>query len=229
MPLRAPWRRQTVGKTDVITATALQIFPQCPTYGFTSRPTYLVKAILREGGYERRDRKWAEPLHFYDGMPIGEKPQADIEAIAEFFHAMGGTTERFLFKDYADFKSCRLDETVATADQPFALTDDSPQEYQLVKAYTVGSLQTLRTIRHPIGATLRVENDSGVEQAASRWTIDEDTGILTTGGTFVGTPGHWGGEFYVPCNFAADIAIEISNFKIMSLTCSIKELRPEVS
>lgn len=217
-----------------VIASLLPTFPTCPGYQFTSRPTYLVSTVTRRGGYERRDRKWSEPLHVYDGVPFGERPWADIAAIAEFFHAMGGTAGRFRFKDWADYKSCRIDGTISAADQPFLFTPGSPGGYQLVKRYIAaggssGSIVTTRTIRHPIGSTIRVSNQSGVEQDPSTWTIEEDTGFLVPGGGFTGTPGSWGGEFYVPARFAQDLDVVVSNFEIMSLSCSIRELRAEDS
>lgn len=209
----------------MITATALPIFPICPTYGFSSRPDYLVKITTREGGYEKRDRKWSEPLHYYDGAPMGPAAEQDIEAIASFYHAMGGLHQRFLFKDFADFKSCYVSDTVSATDQAFV--DLGGGAYQLVKTYTVGSFSTIRTIRHPKGDTIVVSNNGGVPQADTLWTVDEDTGILTTEGGFTGTPGAWGGEFYVPCRFDGELRVEIVEKQIMSLGISIKELRPD--
>lgn len=211
----------------MITATTLPLFPSCPSYGFSSQPDYLVKIVQREGGIERRDRKWEEPLHFYEGAPMGPRPQADIEAIARFYHAMGGTHRRFLFKDFADYRSAALDDDITPLDQAFV--DLGGGQYQMVKTYEDESsiYSTIRTIRHPVGSTIRVANTLGAEQASSRWTINEDTGILTLDGSFVGTPGAWGGEFYVPCRFDAPCRTEIVEFKIFSLVCTIREVRPE--
>lgn len=209
----------------MITATTLPIFPVCPTYGFTSRPDYLVKITSREGGYEKRDRKWAEPLHYYDGVPMGPAPQADIEAIASFFHAMGGIHQRFLFKDFADFRSSALDLPITALDQGFV--DLGGGLYQMVKTYATGAYSTVRTIRHPIGSTVTVANNSAAVQSAADWTVNEDTGIVTIGGGFTGTPGAWGGEFYVPCRFDGDLSVEIVEKEIMSLGVTIRELRPD--
>ncbi len=211
----------------MITATTLETFPNCPTYGFTSRPTYRVKTVEREDGSERRDRKWQEPMHVYDGVPLGNRREADMYAIYEFFHAMGGTHDRFRFKDWVEYKSCDIGGTPAPSDQPFITGPGSPGGYQLVKQYIAGTRITQRTIYHPKGDTIRVQNQSGVEQAAGTWTIEEDTGLLFPGGGFSGTPGGWGGEFYVPARFAADIQVEIVNYQIQNVSCTLKELRRE--
>lgn len=212
----------------MITTTLLPTFPGCPTYGFTSQPDYLVKIVTREGGYEKRDRKWQQALHRYEGMPMGERPQRDIEAIAEFFHGVGAQTHKFRFLDYADFKSCRLDDDASALDQPFITGPGSPGAYQLVKVYPASPARTTtRVITQPNGGTIRVANEASIEQAAGTWTIEEDTGLLVPGPGFAGVPTSWGGEFFVPCRFDGPLRVEISNFEIQSLACSLIEVRPE--
>ncbi len=211
-----------------ITATTYETFPRCPTYGFKQRPQYFTKITGRAGGSERRDRKWQEPLHWYEGAPLGNARSRDMERVRDFFHAMGGDHQAFRFKDWADFKSCGVTETPTPADQPFVALGGSA--YQLVKQYrarSTGGPVTVRTICLPKGDTIRVQNQSGVEQASSTWNINEDTGVLTTLGGFSGTPGAWGGEFYARCRFAADLELEIVNHEILSCIATLKELRPE--
>lgn len=213
----------------MIVASELAVFPECPSYGFTSQPDYLVKIVAREGGYEKRDRKWSQPLHYYEGVPMGPRGQEDIETIVQFWHAMGGTHQEFLFIDYVDYKSCLLDDDVSALDQPLEVLGGG--QWRLVKSYEEAGAsteyETLRTITKPKGSTILIANELGAVQASSRWTIDEDTGILTIEGSFVGTPNSWGGEFYVPCRFDGALRTQIANKKILDLQCSIREVRPE--
>jgi len=211
----------------MITPSTLPLFPGCPTFGFTSRAQYLVKKIEREGGFERRDLKWREPLHYYEGVPIGKKPQADIESVLRFWHALTGEFVRFRFKDWVDYKSCALDATPGPTDQPIQALTGSPGAYKLSKQYVEGLFATVRTNILPKGDTIRIANESGVEQASSTWTIEEDTGYLTTTGGFSGTPTTWGGEFYVPVRFDTDPQFEIVSHKVQSVTVTLRELRPE--
>lgn len=213
----------------MLVADTIETFPQCPTYGFSVDPFILVKIIEREGGYESSDRKWAHPRRRFDGVPIGDKPQADIERILYFWLAVGGTDGEFRFKDYTDFKSCLLDDDVTPVDQPLVFVDDSPSGYQLIKQYTFGSLTYERTIRRPRGSTIRVANETGTEQVASRWTLNESTGILTTLGGFVGTPTTWGGEFDVLCRFSGPFIPEISNKQIQRADVHICEKRERLA
>ncbi len=210
-----------------VVASTLQTFPNCPSYGFSSQPDYLTKKVMREGGQERRDRKWAQPLHRYNGTPMGDRPQADIERILNFWHAMGGEFEAFRFLDYVDYKSCGLDATPLPTDQPFTAGPGSPASYRLAKRYAVGSLIQDRPIYRPDGSTIRVANEFGVEQVSSRFTVDENTGLVAPNGSFVGVPTFWGGTFYVKVRFDGPFAPEIVNQKILGLTCSLCELREE--
>lgn len=201
-----------------------ETFPGCPTYGFTAAPNYLVKITKREGGYERVDRKWSRPLTDYTGVPTGDQPEEDIERILNFWHAMGGMSTYFRFKDWVDYRSCFFKANVSALDQPILASGDSPASYQLVKQYVAAKGTTqLREIMRPIGSTILVANETGTLQ--SDWTLDESTGILTPGGSFSGTPHSWGGEFDVWVRFDAIFNPSISNYQIMNATCQLTEKR----
>lgn len=202
-----------------------EIFPGCPSFGFTSGPRYKTKIIEREGGYERRTRKWSRPLHRYVAVPMGNRVEEEIQEILYFWHAMGGMATGFRLKDHADYKSCKTHETPTPLDQPFVFQEDSPSGYQMVKTYTFGSLEQIREIYKPKGDTIRVANEAGVEQPDTAWTLDEGTGLLTPEESFVGTPTAWGGEFYVYARFDSTLDVAISNQRIQACDFSIAEIR----
>lgn len=206
----------------MFTEDTTAIFPECPTFGFTSSPRYLVKIIEREGGYERRTRKWSRPLHRYTAVPFGQRPEADIQRILYFWHAVGGMATGFRFKDYADYKSSPLQDDVAPTDQPFVVVGET---YQLVKTYAFAGLEQVREIYKPKGDTIRVANELGVEQAADRWSLDEATGLLTPLVGFAGTPTTWGGEFYVYARFDSELEVEITQRRVQSCSVSMAEIR----
>lgn len=209
----------------MLTSDTAAIFPACPTYGFTSSPRYLVKKIMREGGFERRNRKWARPLHSYSAVPTGDRPQADIEAVRDFWHAMGGEELCFRFKDYVDFKSCGLAATPLATDQPLIPTDDSPASFQLVRQYIVGARIQEREITRPIGSTILIANEFGALQAGSHWQLDESTGKLVTLAGFTGTPTSWGGEYHVWVRFDGDASFTVSNFEAQNAQFMLTEQR----
>lgn len=205
-----------------IVPDTLETFPECPTYGFTVEPRYLVKAIERDGGNERVDRRWSRPLSFYTAVPMGDRAEEDAQNVLVFWHAVGGMGGRFRFKDFADFKSCKVNEEPTAYDQPFEVS--TGPTYQLIKAYKYGSLTQLREIIKPVGLTMLVANDSGAIQ--TDYTIDEGTGILTPGGTFVGTPASWGGEFDVYVRFTSNLSLALSQNKIQNISFTLRERRP---
>lgn len=210
-----------------IIADTLPIFPACPTFGFAAIPQILTKHVKREGGYEKSNRIWDQALRQFNSVPLGQQSEADMYAVLNFHHAIGGTSSAFRFKDWTDFKSCAIDDDVAATDQLLVYDPGSPGGFQLWKQYTYSGLTHSRRIYRPLGSTIRVANELGVEQSSSTWTLDEGRGILTTSGGFSGTPTTWGGEFYVKARFAQDPEFEISNYRIQRCTCAIIEKREE--
>lgn len=206
-----------------ITPDTTPTFPTCPGYGFRADPFFLVKIIAREGGFELVDRKWSQARRTFDGVPIGDRVQEDIEDILYFWLAVGGMGGEFRFKDWTDYKSCRVGQWVTATDQPLVARDTSPLTYQLVKQYAVGSLTHTRNISRPIGETVLVANEVGVEQ--SDWSLDEATGILTPGATFAGVPTAAGFFFDVLCRFNDSFAPQITNQEIQSAEVSLIEKR----
>lgn len=206
-----------------ITADTTPSFPTCPAYGFRADPFILVKIIAREGGFELVDRKWSQARRQYDGTPLGDRAQEDIEDVLYFWLAVGGMSGRFRFKDHTDYKSSRVGAPVTELDQPLLALDTSPVTYQLIKEYTVGALTHTRPIRRPVGATVRIANEVGAEQ--SDWTLDEATGILTPGGGFSGVPNSAGFEFDVLVRFNDSFAPQITNHEIQSAEVSLIEIR----
>lgn len=214
---------------SLIVPSTLELFPECPTYGFTVQPQYLVKIVAREGGFERVDRRWSRPLNVYTAVPMGNRDEADIQSILYFWHAMGGRATKFRFKDWADYKSCPVQNDTAPTDQPFELVtlDDSSTGYRLIKVYQVGSLSQVREITQPMGSSISVKNNSGSIQ--HDWTLDEDTGILKPGDTFTGTPHSWGGEFYVPVRFDSELSVQTSDKQIETVDFTLTEKRISLS
>lgn len=210
----------------MIIADPMPVFPKCPGLGFTGQPDYLVQIRPRDGGWERRDRKWSRPLHRYTGVPITDRVIGDIQDVLEFWHAVGGRSYPFRFCDRADFKSCKTHQDYSALDQPFVpITGES---YQLVKVYHAGALSQVREITRPIGSTILIANELGAVQDPDSYELDERTGILTITPTeFEGEPTSWGGLFDVKCRFDSDLAVTVSEPDLHNLTIAVKELREE--
>lgn len=209
----------------MITADPAPVFPLCPTFGFGVTPNLLVKIVAREGGYERRNRIWRNFLSAYDTTNLGDQRQEDIEQVIDFYKAVGASENSFRFKDWTDFKSCKLNQEPEELDQPIISSGDSPASFRLVKQWIAGPFAQQRIIQRPIGATILIANQDGDLQSAADWTLDEATGLLSIGGGFSGTPSTWGGEFDYWVRFASAINPVFSNHKIISLTVQLQETR----
>ncbi len=209
--------------STIIADTQYATFPECPGFGFTVEPRYMTKAIEGEGGQEILKRRWDRPLSFFTAVPTGNRDADVIQTLLNFWHAVGGTSNRFRFKDWTDYKSCKTTQTPTMLDQPFAILDGG--QYLLIKQYIAGTLTQNREIYRPVGSTIVVANTLGAAQ--TDWTLDESTGILTPGGGFVGTPGSWGGEFDLPCRFLTEYSLSvIDGVDIQSGSFTLRECKP---
>lgn len=185
----------------------------------------MVKAIEREGGFERVDRRWSRPLCFFTAVPTGKRDTTVIYDILNFFHAVGGQSNGFRFKDYTDFRSGPVYATPTADDQVFEVVTGG---YQLVKQYVAGNMTQLREIYRPKASTLLVKDSGGTVH--TDYTIDETTGILTPGGGW--TPASWGGEFDLWCRFTSDVSMvfeegqEGTEGAILSANFTLRERRP---
>jgi uncharacterized protein (TIGR02217 family) len=199
-------------------------FPGCPSFGYVSSPKYSTTISALASGREFRNRNWARPLCSIE-VTVGPRREAEIQELLEFWHAVGGQELAFRFKDYADFKSCRVNEDVSEIDQPFEVVTGSPSGYQLIKQYVAGVRTQIRYISKPVEGTIVVANTLGDIQDSSRWSIDYTTGILQTLPGFVGTPGSWGGEFDVPVRFDSEFPISLIDYRIESVAFMLQEIR----
>lgn len=202
-------------------------FPACPGYGFTVIPDYDDTVVERANGRRTVNVNWQYPLMLFSAVPMGEKAEDDMHRVLRFWHAGAGRANRFLFKDYTDFKSSVVfSDAITFNDQQVILNpDDSPASWQLYKRYRDDDnlLSQLRIIQKPVQGTIRIA-DEGVElDEGPDWTLDYDTGIVT----FAVEPESptWGGEFWVPCMFETKPAFVITNKRIQASEFSLRELR----
>lgn len=198
-------------------------FPQCPSFGYTVRPNYSVTISEASSGWERRNRNWARPLHKFD-CTVGPRAVEDIQELLDFWHALGGPEVGFRFRDYNDYKSCQVQETATRTDQLLELMTDSPNGYQLTKAYSYGARTQLRPILKPIQGTIMVADDGVAKTEGVHWQLNYATGVVTISFSPVGEL-TWGGEFDTPVRFDSEFPVEIVDRQIHSVAFALKELR----
>jgi uncharacterized protein (TIGR02217 family) len=191
-------------------------WPGCPSFGYTSDPEYRVVITRRASGVEKRNRSWLRPLLKLT-VTVGPRMEAEIQELLEHWHAVGGQALGWRMKDWADFKSCQVQNTISALDQPLVELPDSSGDYQLVKRYAFGidedsqPVYQYRDIYKPVPGTV-VLSGAG--------TVDYTTGIVSgsSGGT-------WGGEFDIPARYDSNFPIELVDQRIESVTFAIQEIR----
>ena len=198
-------------------------FPGSPSYGFISQPDYSVTIVRRAGGHEKRNRNWSRPLYRYT-VTVGPRVEDSIQELLEFWHAVGGQADGFRFKDYADYKSCRVNETATATDQGVETLAQSPTAYQLIKTYTSGANSQQREIYKPVSGTILIADNGVAKTENTHWTMDYTTGELTMLYVPAGTI-TWGGEFDVPVRFDSEFPIEIQSHEVQGVSFALMELR----
>lgn len=200
------------------------VFPQCPSFGYTSEPMYSVTPIERASGAEQRNRNWSYPLHRFS-CTVGPRDETAIAELLEFWHAVGGWAYGFRFNDGVDNKTCRIHETITSLDAPLlAVVGDSPSELQLAKRYTYGARTQDRPIYKPISGTILIADNGTLKTETTHYTLDYSTGRVSLLFTPTGTL-TWGGEFDVPVRFDSEFPVELVDRKIQSVTFMLRELR----
>lgn len=198
-------------------------FPGCPSFGFVSQPDYLTSVVRVRSGREQRNRYWARPLYRYQ-VTVGPRMEDEIQALLEFWHAVGGMECGFRFKDWADFKSCRVGQEPTALDQPLIAVAGSPAAYQLTKRYTAGVRTQERPIYKPVQGTILLADNGTTKTETTDYVVDYATGLVSLNFTPVGAL-TWGGEFDVPVRFDSEFPVELSNHKIQTVTFALQELR----
>lgn len=198
-------------------------FPGCPSFGFQWRPFFQNEHIQNTTGDETPFRHWAYPLHDCQ-VTVGPRMDDEIDALLEFFFAMGGSYYGFRMKNHGEFKTCRPSETVSATDQPtLDLSDSSNDEVQLIKRYTVGSTNQDRYILKPVAGTV-VLADSGGLISPAEYTVDHTTGRVLFSTPPTG-PVTWGGEFDLPMRFEGEFPLQIIDKRAITVSFVVKELR----
>lgn len=161
----------------------------CVAYGSQFGQEFRTRIVSLKSGQERRNVEWSMPLGRYSVLFQALNPE-DHAAVRAAHMASMGSAIPFRFKDWTDYTA---------EDQAIGVATGSPQELQLVKSYTFGSLTLSRIISKPIADTVELFAD-GVSIGVS---VDDETGIVSFIAT-VGSEITWSGEFDVPVRFESD-------------------------
>lgn len=179
-------------------------FPDKISYGARGGPKRLTQIVTLKSGFEERNQSWQHSRRKYNAS-MGIRRLKHLEEVMEFWEARRGQLYGFRWKDWADFKSCRISKQIEATDQLIDLGDGTKTIFQLVKRYISEGEEYIRPVRKPVAGTLVVAV-AGV--VVSNYTIDYSTGLITFNAAPTGnvTAGY---EYDVPVRFDSD-SLEIS-------------------
>lgn len=198
-------------------------FPDVISYGSSGGAAYSTTVSESASGAEKRNINWSMPRHEYNAA-VGVTYE-NFQEVLDFFHVAYGMAYGFRYKDWLDFKSCGVKETISNIDQIISIGDGNETEFQLIKTYVVGSSQKVRNITKPVSGTVVIAID-GVN-LSSGWSIDTTTGIVT----FSTAPGidvevSAGFEFDVPVRFDTDaLDASLDDYNRLNATIPLIELK----
>lgn len=177
-------------------------FPDNISRGARGGPSRRTQIVELASGAEERNASWADSRRRYD-CSYGIRRADDLAAVVAFFEARNGRLHGFRFKDWSDYKSCLPSETPSDVDQVIGVGDAAMVEFQLLKLYTSGGVSWARAIEKPVSGSVVIAVDS--IEAATGWTLDADTGVVTfaiapADGAVVSA----GFQFDVPVRFDSD-------------------------
>lgn len=210
-------------------------FPDSISYGSGGGPEYNTTVVGLGSGYEQRIRNWDHPLHKYN-VGMGIKLLTDLEVVLQYYHVVAGRFDGFRFKDFTDFSSAGLGNTITNLDQNIGTGDstdgvDGNGVFDLTKLYTFGATQYTRPIYKPVQGTLvvAVAGIAQTEGGGGDYTVDYTNGRITFNSgdhPLTGQAVTAGFEFDVPVRFDDDM-LDISHefFNAGTLSVILKELR----
>ena len=201
-------------------------FPANISKGSSGGPNYSTSIVPASSGHEQRNANWQFPIHEYE-TAYGVRGIHHLESLKAFFHVAKGRAHAFRFRDYADYKSCPVQDAISPTDQLIATGDGATLDFQLIKNYNVGPEASTRLIQKPVASTTRISLDA-VEQL-SGWTVDTTSGVVTfsiapADGALISA----GYEFDVPVRFSEDhLPTQLEMYNVGSARVGLMEIRVE--
>lgn len=203
------------------------LFPTDISFRSPGGPRYANKTVELPSGWDVVDIKRATPIYGWD-VGYGARKANKLYDLYQLFLVTRGGAYRFLFKWPQDFKSCHGDhriQPVTALDQVIGTATAGQTQFQLIKTYTVGSLDLVRIIYKPKAGTLKVSVNGSEELAG--WTMNATTGIITrsvplAGGEVIRA----GYEFYFPVKFGSDeYSTSYIHWQIGNVDIEVREVR----
>ncbi|KAA0920162.1 TIGR02217 family protein [Aquicoccus porphyridii] len=189
-------------------------FPANLSFGSVGGPERRTDVVTLANGYEERNTPWAHARRRYDAG-VSMRSLDDIEVLIAFFEARRGQMYSFRWKDWSDFKSCKMSAAPAYTDQEIAVGDEATTAFQLMKTYRSGEFTYVRPISKPVKGSVRVGIEGEEQQEGVHYEVDETTGFVAFAHPInMGMRITAGFEFDVPVRFDTDrIMTNVASFR----------------
>lgn len=174
------------------------VFPIDISYGSVSGWGFDHSVVELKSGATEYVSHHSDMRHIFD-VAWGVRDWADANRIKKFYSARGGLSNSFLYVDPFDINTSSDPSAVGigtpTGDDVVVVPDATASQstFQLIKRYTDGGIEHIRTIRHPApaGSVLVlgkaavaapiIKVDGVTKTETTDYTIDYSTGIVTMG------------------------------------------------
>jgi len=204
-------------------------FPTDISKGSSGGPERRTDIVALRSGFEQRNNIWAHSRRRYDAS-LGLRDTNDLHDVISFFEARSGRLHGFRWKDWTDYRSKGPRTTVTHTDVLVGLGTGAQAAFQLVKRYSSGGVEYVRTIRKPVLGTVLVGVNGTAKTAGVHYDLDINTGVITfTGGNIPGagqsvTAGFW---FDVPVRFDTEfLSVSVDAFEAGTIqSIDILEIR----
>jgi len=172
-------------------------FPDAVARGATGGPSFLTDIVTLGSGEEQRNVCWEQAKCKFN-IGTGIRTRAQMAAVIAHFRVAMGRAYSFPFKDWADYD--------ATDQQ---MVSSTTTVFQLVKRYSLGGGQHVRTITKPVNGSVVIKVNGSIVTPAS---IDYLTGLVTFSASPAATPTATF-QFSVPVRFDMDhLPIQVENY-----------------
>lgn len=139
-------------------------FPNAVARGATGGPGFSTNVVTLGSGAEQRNIQWANARGEWN-ISTGISSRAAMSAVIAHFYIVKGRGYSFRFKDWSDYQATDVTMVQVTS-----------TVWQLVKRYTIGGNEHVRTVTKPVSGTV-IAKVSGVPVTPAG--IDYLTGLVT--------------------------------------------------
>lgn len=161
---------------------------EIPGYGWISAPRWKTTIQVNASGKERRNQEWEHPLHHFINPEVIARPdETTMLSLKKHWLITAGPVDSFPLRD--PFDKATIDHLpnepdadvtadLTMSDQIIGTGDGFTDAFQLVKTYTRGGHEYVRTIHLPVLSTVLI-SVNGVLVPDTDYTVSRPGGIVT--------------------------------------------------